>query len=135
MLTWTQEPDGWHADGLLIALAEPYRWELLDVANEEEAPNAISFGSRPLATTRTLSAAKREAEIVAADRRRKMLRSRHLGILAVTSGLSPLVFTEFNGQTFLILLVLMVVFLRSLGTVVGTLFPVSWDTTTGAMYQ
>ena len=135
MLTWAQEPDGWHADGLLIALAAPYRWELLEVADESEPHSAISFGSRPLATTRTLSAAKREAELVAADRQRKMLRSRHLGILAVTVGLGPIVLTDFTAQSFLILLVMVAVFVRALGTVVGTLFPVSWDASSRVMYQ
>ena len=55
MLTWRHEGDGWHADGYIIRLAEPFRWIL---TKAEPESSSVSIPVAPLATARTLTEAK-----------------------------------------------------------------------------
>ncbi len=73
MLTWTQHPDGWHANGFTIRLAEPFRWVL---TRTELDDSAVRVPTEPLAVSRTLKEAKREAELLVGAARRSVLRRR-----------------------------------------------------------
>jgi hypothetical protein len=86
MLAWTQHADGWHADGYLIRLAAPFRWVL--VPEDDASTDAVSAVAEPLATTRTLTEAKREAELLAtavhrSERRRNWAAQALTGICAI----------------------------------------------------
>ncbi len=74
MLAWTQRSDGWHANGFLIRLVEPFCWVLLEDRVEPEA--TVHDAVEPLATARTLTECKREAELLVTARHRSSMRKR-----------------------------------------------------------
>ena len=123
MLTWTEHSEGWRSDGYLIQLAGPFRWIVLDAARAEAA---VTAHPEPMATARTLTAAKREAEIVERGRRRAELRRRHLGLLAIAVAAG---FLLAGGSALYDLVVIATVFLvavRSVGVIVGTYVGSHW---------
>jgi len=121
MLSWTQQNDGWHANGYHIKLLAPFRW----VLTEDQAPvdDTISYVSpvtEPLATTRTLTAAKREAELLIAAQYRAAMRRRHAAILPLLVGASLLLIGNSQVQNLGVLLVGTYFAIRSLGVIFGT---------------
>lgn len=120
VLTWTQQTDGWYANGLRIELAAPFRWILVETKPEETA--VVSSQVPPLAVARTLTECKREAELVIAARRRSELRRQHLGILGLLFGVGILLMGASPIQNIGVILALATLATRSLGVIAGTIF-------------
>ena len=124
MLSWTLQNDGWHANGYQIKLEAPYRWVLTE--DQAAAPvdtGTISYVSTvppPLAMTRTLTEAKREAELRTAARYRAAMRRRHSAILLLLVGTALLFVGNSELQSLGVLLLVTYFVLRSLGVIVGT---------------
>ena len=93
MLTWTQRPDGWYANGYVIRLVAPFCWILTEVP-AEETPSEIgpvSIPIEPLATSRTLTEAKREAEMIEAAHMRSAFYRRHAALFLIACSVAVLV--------------------------------------------
>ncbi|MDJ0665040.1 MAG: hypothetical protein QNJ75_10785 [Acidimicrobiia bacterium] len=93
MLTWTQRPDGWYANGYVIRLVAPFCWILTEVS-AEDAPStmqAVSIPIEPLATSRTLTEAKREAELIEAAHVRSAFYRRHMVFFLIACSVAVLV--------------------------------------------
>lgn len=118
MLTWTQQPDGWHANGFRIELAAPRRWLLLD---DEREVQQVGPEERPLAVARTLTECKREAELLAAAQRRADLRKRHLAYLILCPCAAILLIGSAPLLNILIVATLATLATRSLGVITGTI--------------
>ncbi len=73
MLTWTEHPDGWRANGFTIRLVEPFRWVL---TRTEVDGGSVRVPPEPLAVGRTLTECKREAELLVGASKRSGLRRR-----------------------------------------------------------
>lgn len=120
MLTWTETTNGWSCSDFRIEYAGPRRWLLLSPAELGHIP-AVRIAQVPLATTATLSACKRQAEQLIVSRTRSELRRRHTG-LTLGAAAAALLAAGFSypwnlfASTALVLMAL-----RSLGVVLGTL--------------
>ena len=124
MLSWTQQNDGWYANGFRIVRDAPCRWILTEPDPIVPAEGPISFVAptlEPLATARTLSEAKREAEIREAARRRASLRRRHSSVLLLTIAIAVLALGDSAVLNTGIILAASYVVLRSIGVILGTL--------------
>ena len=124
MLSWTQQDDGWHAKGFRIVCDAPSRWLLTEPAPQPASDGLINFvapGVEPLATARTLSEAKREAEICDAARNRAHLRRRHSAMLLLTVAIAILSLGESEVINASIALAASYGLLRSTGVILGTL--------------
>jgi hypothetical protein len=122
MLVWTEGPEGWRADGLKIVLAEPFRWLIID----EDAPpveSAVSIAREPLAVARSLTEAKREAELIASARARSKVRRRHLLTLLISSSAALMVVGAPFAGSGLLLVIAGSVAARSTLFLLGTLMP------------
>ena len=125
MLNWTQQNDAWYADGFRIVRDAPYQWVLTEPEPDSEPERLINFlapALQPLATARTLSEAKREAELRDAARRRAQLRRRHAMILLLTVAATVLALGESAVLNTGLILAATYVALRSTGFILGTLF-------------
>ncbi len=134
MLTWTKEADGWHAQGYVIRLVEPFRWALLP-DTEPADEDAVSLISEPLATTRTLTECKREAELrAAAVRRSASVRRSTAQLLLAACGL---VFTLGSPPpwSFFLSLGLVYVAARSISFMIGLFAARYGQPPGGAFYQ
>ena len=120
MLAWTQRSDGWHSNGFRIELAEPYRWVLVDAG---ERPVAAGQLREPLAITRSLTECKREAELLAAKRRRHDVQHRQIRTLLIALSSTPFLLGSSSDVNATIVLVALVVAARSLLILLGTLMP------------
>ncbi len=123
MLSWTQRPDGWHANGYHIELAAPFRWVLTQDVPEARAEAAIGYVSTPpapLATARTLTEAKREAEIHDSTQYRAAKRRRHGAMLLLIVASGALVMGDSPLTNLAVLLVIAYLAIRSIGVIVGT---------------
>jgi hypothetical protein len=125
VLAWTQQTDGWHADGFLIELSAPRRWLLLD---SDRLVQSVSIEERPLAVARTLTECKREAELLAAARRRADLRRKHTALLLLMLAALPILVGSSFPQNALVVVTFATLATRSLGVVVGTIL---WRWTRG----
>ena len=124
MLSWTQQSDGWYANGFRIVRDAPSRWLLTEPPPEPASDGLINFVApavEPLATARTLSEAKREAEICDAARNRARLRRRHSAILLLTVATTILSLGESQLVNATIILAASYFVLRSTGMILGTL--------------
>lgn len=126
LLSWTQQSDGWHANGYRIVLEAPRRWILTEEAPEsmaalDSAIGYVSTPTEPLAQARTLTEAKREAELFDLAKHRAALRSRHTVILLVTLAIGILLWGGPPMQNLALLLVVAYFVLRSLGVIMGTI--------------
>ena len=132
MLTWRQEGDGWHANGYTITLAEPFRW-ILTKAEPDSGP--VSIPVAPLATGRTLTECKREAELLAASERRGRLRRRWAAQAGIAG--SGIVFVAGTAPPWNVLLVtcLLTFVLRCLALIAGTLIAGREYTSRDNFYQ
>lgn len=81
MLHWTRDDDGWRSNGYLIELVAPHHWELRDATN---ADGPVLVERQPLATARTLTRCKREAELLEIAGRIAEVRKRHWGLLVLS---------------------------------------------------
>lgn len=124
MLSWTQQADGWYADGFRIELRAPFQWVLVDLEIDEDSAQ-VSTDLEPLAAERTLSQCKREASILATARRRSVLRRRHARTLLILVAASVLLLGPSQATNVLVILVASVIAVRSLGVIVGTY---AWNT-------
>jgi len=64
MLNWRHDGETWRSNGFVIRLAAPARWTLTERHDDDRA--VVHAVPTPLAVTRTLSGAKREAELLSA---------------------------------------------------------------------
>ncbi|MCP4967087.1 MAG: hypothetical protein GY926_17870 [bacterium] len=125
MLTWTQQDDAWYAEGFRIVRYAPYRWVLTEPdpdSDPEGLINLVAPALQPLATARTLSEAKREAELRDASRRRVQLRRRHVMILLLAVAATVLALGESAVFNVGLIFAATYVALRSIGFILGTLF-------------
>ena len=120
MLEWTQHPDGWHSNGFRIELAEPYRWVLVDAG---ERPVAVGQREEPLAVTRSLTECKREAELLAAKRRRHDVQRRQIMTVLIALCSTPFLLGSSSTVDAVIVLVALVLATRSVAILLGTLAP------------
>lgn len=122
MLLWTECPEGWCADGFRIVLTEPFRWLLVDVETPP-TQSAVSVGLEPLAVARSLTEAKREAELIVSARARSEIRRRHLMTVLMSASVAlMLVGAPFAGNGWLLLIAGSVA-ARSTMFLLGTLVP------------
>ena len=120
MLSWTERASGWHSNGFRIELAEPHRWVLVD---SEEEPAVVGQPTRPLAVTRTLTECKREAELLAAKRRRRDVQRHQVMILILALAVTPLLLGSSSNINGLGVLVAVCVSTRSVTILLGTVAP------------
>jgi hypothetical protein len=107
---------------LKIVLAEPFRWLIID----EDAPpveSAVSIAREPLAVARSLTEAKREAELIASARARSKVRRRHLLTLLISSSAALMVVGAPFAGSGLLLVIAGSVAARSTLFLLGTLMP------------
>jgi hypothetical protein len=134
MLTWKECSEGWCTDGFKIVLDKPVRWLLID---EESPPmeSAVSVGYEPLAVARSLTEAKREAELIVSARARSEARRRHvLTVLISASVALMLVGAPFAGSG-LLLAIAGSVAARSTMFLLGTLIPSTLSSRHQLFYQ
>lgn len=132
MLTWTEHTDGWHANGFRIESVAPFRWRVLD---NQRTRSPVSLEEEPLAVTRTLTEAKREAELVADARRRAELRKKHFVILGLIFGSGTVLLGDAPVQNIGVVIVLATLATRSLGVIVGTILSRSYAANHEVFYQ
>lgn len=87
----------------------------------ESAVGYVSTPAEPLARARTLSEAKREAELLRLAKHRAALRRRHAVILLLTLAIGILLWGGSPLQNFALLLVMAYFTLRSVGVIMGTI--------------
>ena len=117
MLDWRRDTEGLRANGYLIRSAAPFRWVLnTDVP---AATTAVHVVNPPLATTRTLSEAKREAELHRAETHRADVMHRWLATLI--SSICAMVFAAGAPVpwNFFLTLALATLCLRAIGFMLG----------------
>lgn len=132
MLSWIQDEDGWVANGYRIRLVRPFHWDLLD----DITPTGAVFAEpTPLATTRTLSACKREAELLETASRANEIRRRSWGLLVLA--LTGFFFVpSFNPPAALVaFLTLLAVASRAAGLIAGSYMARSHLTADNLFYQ
>ena len=134
MLDWTECSEGWRSDGFRIVLAEPFRWLLLDEENQPDQ-SAVSVGWEPLAVARSLTEAKREAELIASARARAEVRKRHFLTLLLAGGVALLLLGGPITGNELPLLVAGIVAVRSTAILLGTLLPTAFGMQHEVFYQ
>ena len=121
MLDWTQQSDGWYANGFRIELRAPRHWVLMDVDSVQNAAQLrVVTDLEPLASETTLSQCKREAAILAAARDRSRLRRRHARVLLLTLAATILLFGQSPTVNTGVAIGSSLVMLRSLGIILGT---------------
>ena len=135
MLDWTECPEGWTSEGFKIVLAAPYRWLVLETVDPAEPIRSVSVPREPLAIARTLTGAKREAELIASSRGRAEVRRRHVLIMLLAAGIAMLlVGAPFDGNE-LALLAAGIVAVRSGTILLGTLIPAVFGEQHEVFYQ
>ncbi len=120
MLTWTQRPDGWYSNDFRIELAEPHRWLLLD---HDEQLSAVDHRAQPLAVARSLTECKREAELLAAKRRRRDVQRRQVVLAVLAFAVTPFLLGSPSNVSAVLLVAVLVVATRSVTILLGTLTP------------
>lgn len=65
MLKWNKDGEIWQSNGFVVRLVAPSRWALTERRGDDNA--LVQEVPTPLAITRTLSGAKREAELLSAN--------------------------------------------------------------------
>ena len=121
MLTWTQRSDGWHANGLRIELAAPFRWLLLEA--EQKDPTAVHLETKPLAVARSLTECKREAELLMAKRRRRDVQRRQIVTLLLILACTPLLVGTDLAFNAMIVIAAVTIATRSIIVLLGSLLP------------
>ncbi|MDX2342612.1 MAG: hypothetical protein QNL12_02240 [Acidimicrobiia bacterium] len=125
MLSWTQQADGWHADGYHIELAAPFHWVLtkdtVQPASRHESIQYVTNLPEPLAMARTLTEAKREAELDDMACYRAQVRRRHIAILLTILAVAVLSIGGSPLQSITMVLLVAYFTTRSLGVIAGTL--------------
>ena len=118
-------------------LAEPFRWLLLDEYPEqaEATAPAVGIAHEPLATARTLTEAKREAELIAASRTRTEVQKRQVLALLISLGVALLIVGAPVSGGELPLLVAGIVAVRSTTILLGTLIPAAFGSSHEVFYQ
>lgn len=120
MLSWTERADGWYSNGFRIELVEPHRWVLVDSA---ASPAIVGQPTTPLAVARSLTECKREAELVAAKRRRKDVQRRQMVLLILAIAVTPFLLGSSSNGNAIVVLCGLVVATRSVTVLLGTLAP------------
>jgi hypothetical protein len=134
MLVWTECPEGWRADGFRIVLAEPFRWLLID-DDEPPTESAVRVGGEPLAVARSLTEAKREAELIALARARSAVRRRHLLTLLISASVVLMFIGAPLAGNGVLLVIAGSVAARSTMFLLGTLVPDVLSTRHNVFYQ
>ena len=133
MLTWTQRQDGWYADEYVIRLVRPFCWALTQAEDAPEA--AVSIPTEPLATGRTLTECKREAELIASARSRADTRRRQCLLLLISISAALMMLGAPFGGNGLALLVVGILAVRSTAILLGTLIPSAFGEQHEVFYQ
>mgnify|MGYP001823608507 FL=1 len=132
MLTWKRDRNAWVSNGYRIELLAPHHWVLL---RDEPTTAAVQPEPIPLAETRTLTLAKREAELLDAAGRVTEGRRRAWGRLLfaiVSFGLIPSLAPPWD---LAVLTVLLVVVARGIGFLAGTYLARSYVTVRDLFYK
>lgn len=118
MLAWTKAEDGLHANGYVIRLMGPFQWVLSEATTDSAQ---VRLTDEPLATARTLAAAKREAELLVAANRRSALRRRWIATALLASGSTVFTAGAAAPWGFVLTFALVVIAIRSVGLLTGML--------------
>ena len=132
MLSWKRDTEGWAANGYRIRLVAPYRWELLD-SSTAEAP--ILTEDTPLATTRTLTQCKREAELLEAATRLSEIRRRNFGLLILARAGFTFVPSLSPPNDLIAVIVLLTLAVRAIGYLAGSYMARSYVSVHDVFYQ
>lgn len=132
MLSWKRDAEGWTANGYRIRLVAPYRWELLDSAVAE---GPILTENAPLATTRTLTQCKREAELLDTASHLSEVRRRNFGLLVLALAGFTFVPSLSPPTDLVAVIVLLTLAVRALGFLAGTYMARSHMSVRDLFYQ
>lgn len=133
MLAWTKDADGIRANGYLIRLVRPFEWVVTGVSRDEQT--AVRRLDEPLATTRTLAEAKREAELLHASERRRDLCRRWLMAMLLACGGAVFSASAAPPWGFIVTFAFVMVAVRSAGLIVGMMLAPFVSQSDDLMYQ
>ncbi|MCP3993513.1 MAG: hypothetical protein GY722_00400 [bacterium] len=103
-----------------IELAEPHRRLPLD---QEQQLSAVDHRVQPLAVARSLTECKREAELLAAKRRRRDVQRRQVVLAVLAFAVTPFLLGSPSNVSAVLLVAVLVVATRSVTILLGTLTP------------